>query len=359
MLVLPDHGSNPQYTYKAMDIRMPEQIVDLSANINPNGPPAVLKKIWKDLLEEIVTYPDPHSVALRRSIARKEEIEAEAILIGNGGAELIHLMGRWLSHSDVLIIHPTFSEYEKACQINDCTIHHFIIKENDWALDLNQLKASLPKMDAVFICNPTNPTGVLYSASKLEEIIMEAHNENCYVIVDEAFYDFPLKEVTVAPLVKKYTNLVVLRSMTKMFSIPGIRLGFLMAGETVVRELETYQVHWSVNGIAQKVGETLLEETDFIRHTQCMVKREREKLFAFFDQSKFDYSPSQTNFYLLRDPELNDQTELFRFLLENGIVSRHTYNFKGLDGRWLRFAVKGEKEHGKLIVALKEWKSRP
>ncbi|MGM0754042.1 MAG: threonine-phosphate decarboxylase CobD [Bacillota bacterium] len=358
-MVLPDHGSNPQYTYKAMDIRMPEQIVDLSANINPIGPPTVLKEIWKDLIDEIVTYPDPHSVALRKSIARKEGLEPEAILIGNGGAELIHQIGRWLSRSNVMIIHPTFSEYEKACQINDCTIHHFILKENDWDLDLNRLKVTLPKMDAVFICNPTNPTGVLYSASKLEEIIMEANNEQCYVIVDEAFYDFPLEEITVTPLVKKYTNLIVLRSMTKMFSIPGIRLGFLMAGETVVRELENYQVHWSVNGIAQKVGEILLEEKDFIRQTQYMVKKEREKLFAFFDESQFRYSPSQTNFYLLRDPWLNDQTELFRFLLENGIVSRHTHNFKGLDGRWLRFAVKGELDHGKLMDALTEWKSRP
>jgi threonine-phosphate decarboxylase len=359
LLKLPEHGSNPQYTYRAMDISMPDQIVDLSANINSSGPPDRLKKIWQDLLEEIVTYPDPHSVSLRRKIARKEGVLEEEILIGNGGAELIHLIGRWLAHSNVLIIHPTFSEYEKACRINDCTIYHLLLEENDWDLGSKKLAAYLSKVDAVFICNPTNPTGVLYSASKIKEIVKEAHKEHCYVIVDEAFYDFPLEEVTVAHLVKEYSNLLVLRSMTKMFSIPGIRLGFLMAGETVVKELGNYQVHWSVNGIAQKVGETLLEETDFVYHTKYMVKREREKLFAFFDQSRFDYSPSQTNFYLLKDPDLNDQTELFRFLLENGIVSRHTQNFKGLDGRWLRFAIKGKKEHEKLMDALTEWKSRP
>lgn len=338
-----------------MNIPQPEKIIDLSANINPLGPPPILKEKWSSYFEKIVDYPDPNGNRLKELISSKENLPKESILLGNGGAELITLVGRLFSGKSVLIVQPTFSEYEKACRANGCHVVYHQFNES-WELDMEALIEKLDKVDAVFLCNPNNPTGVCFSYESTRRIAEACNQKGVYLVIDEAFYDFPKNYQSLTPILNDFPTVIILRSMTKMFTIPGLRLGYLLASESIVKILSSFQPHWSVNALAMLVGEECLKDELFINQTIDYIGTEREKLFEFFTQEEFSFSPSETNFYILRDPQLDDQFPLFKFLLQHGVVPRHTMNFPGLEGKWLRFAIKSKSENDRLLELLKEWK---
>lgn len=348
----PSHGSNPQYLYKAMGLSLPDQFIDFSANINPLGPPHALKEKWNDFYSEITVYPDPNAIKLKGMIADREGISSDSILIGNGGADLITLVARMLAGKKILIVQPAFSEYEKACQANNCVIIYHQLEELGFELTLPDLSS----IDALFLCNPNNPTGVHFSAEMVRTIIEEAEKQHCFVVLDEAFYDFLLDYQSMIPYIDRFKNLIIIRSMTKMFAIPGIRLGYLAAAPHIIVELSSLQSHWSTNTIALLAGELCLQDEAFIKKTQDYIEDERKRLFAYFEGTDFEFSPSKINFYLLRDTNLNEQLKLFEFLLDNGIIPRHTFNFPGLEGNWLRFAIKNKAENDQLMEVLSQWR---
>jgi threonine-phosphate decarboxylase len=339
-----------------MGLSLPDQYIDFSANINPLGPPPALKEKWNDFYQEITVYPDPFAEKLTSRIAEGEQISTDSILIGNGGAELITLVARFLTGKKVLVIEPTFSEYEKACRANQCEIHYHQLKEPNFELNIDELRLSLSSADALFLCNPNNPTGIQYSVSTILSIIEECKKQNCFVILDEAFYDFLLDYHSFIPYINKFPNLIIIRSMTKMFAIPGLRLGYLAANPDIISQLSRMQPHWSINTIALLAGELCLQNKEFIKKTQVYIWEERKHLHTFFNQNNFEITPSQVNFYLLRDPFLKDQFSLFNFLLHKGIIPRHTFNFPGLEGNWLRFAIKSKQENSALMEVLLEWR---
>ncbi|MGJ7909779.1 threonine-phosphate decarboxylase CobD [Neobacillus sp. LXY-1] len=353
----PVHGSNPQYLYKAMGLPLPQEYVDFSANINPLGPPSVLKENWPHFYDKLMVYPDPNSLKLKTFISEKEKLPAESLLIGNGGSELIHLVSRWLTGKTVLIVQPTFSEYESACRANQCEIRYFSLTGPEFKWEMNKFRESLAGVDALFFCNPNNPTGIHYSQELVLEIIKVCNEEQCVVILDEAFYDFVVEYESMLPYIHHYPNLMILRSMTKMFSIPGLRLGYLTASAKVVRELLPLQPHWSVNTIALLAGEICLGDHDFILNTQEFIAMERNRLFDFFQHHRFLVTNSTVNFYLFKDPTVKNQYEMFEFLVKNAIIPRHTFNFPGLEGNWLRFAIKSREENTKLMEVLARWRT--
>ncbi|WP_026580708.1 threonine-phosphate decarboxylase CobD [Bacillus sp. J33] len=352
----PSHGSNPQYLYEAMNKQMPAERIDFSANINPLGPPRQIKDRWKSLFECITDYPDPNASFLKKRLAETEGVKETQILIGNGGAELISLIGRMLAGKRVLIIQPAFSEYEEACRVNGCTVVYHQLEPENWSLDMEALSLKLKDADALFFCNPNNPTGVFYPSVIVEELIKRCSVNNCLLVMDEAFYDFACDYRSIVPFIKSTSHVMVLRSMTKMFSIPGLRLGYLLANEILIEKAAALKPHWSVNALALKAGEWCLESEEHVQVTKKLIKQERDRLKIFFRQLDFAVSPSSVNFYLLKDPNLDSQLPLFQFLLEIGIIPRHTMNFPGLEGKWLRFAIKGPQENDRLMEAMQEWR---
>jgi threonine-phosphate decarboxylase len=355
-LIWPSHGSNPQYLYEAIGLTLPNQYIDFSANINPLGPPPALKEKWNDFYQEISVYPDPYATQFKAGIAKREQTSVDSILIGNGGAELITLITRMLAGKKVLIVQPTFSEYEKACRANKCEILYHQLEEPCFELNPADLALNLVDADAVFLCNPNNPTGIQYPTSTVLSIIEECERQNCFVILDEAFYDFLIDYDSFIPYINRFSNLIIIRSMTKMFAIPGIRLGYLVAQPAIIDVLSILQSHWSTNTIALLAGELCLQNESFIKVTQEFINHERKRLFVFFIKQKFVASASNVNFYLLQDAYMKNQYELFEFLLHKGIIPRHTFNFPGLKGRWLRFAIRSYEENNQLMEVLTEWR---
>lgn len=356
-LQLPAHGSNPDYLYQALNVEKPKKWLDFSVNVNPFGMPPSIESHWKDLVAKISDYPDPHSTQLKNRLAEKEAIAPENILIGNGAAELIFLLASHFREQDILIVDPAFSEYRTACKAYGCRVHSLtLIEDTEWTLTLESILPHLEGKAAVFLCNPNNPTGVRMNKNVLLSIVDAAYERNVTCIIDEAFYDFCLDPYSLVPYIAKYPNLVVLRSFTKMYAIAGIRLGWIAGNADLISQLHMLKPHWSVNAIAEQIGLLCLNEDEFVRNTAIKIARERLRLKAELEQLDFAVSNSETNYYLLKDKRTKDVRQLLTFLMANGIVARHTENFIGLDGIYLRAAVKTDKENDQLLSVLQSWR---
>jgi threonine-phosphate decarboxylase len=354
-LKLPSHGSNPQYIYEAMNLPFQEERIDFSANINPLGPPPILKENWDSMLHTITEYPDPAGTALKKKLSHQEGLQQNQILLGNGGAEIISLIGRILAGKNAVIVQPAFSEYEEACRVNGCQVHYHQLLADSWEWTDDGLSRKLQNADALFLCNPNNPTGVYYPKSIILHMLEECRRHQCLLIVDEAFYDFLPEYVPIAQYINDYPNLLIIRSMTKMFAIPGLRLGYLLADPAVIKRVAAFQPHWSTNAIALKAGEWCLDSETYKAETIILIEQEKHRLFQFYQERNLQVSPSLINFYLLKDSSINDQLPLLQYLVKRGIIPRHTVNFPGLEGSWLRFAIKGRSDNDQLMEAVDEW----
>lgn len=339
-----------------MGMVLPESYIDFSANINPLGPPPMLKNKWNSFFREIIVYPDPCAIRLKELISKKEQNSVDTLLIGNGGAELIALVARMLTGKKIVVVQPSFSEYEKTCQANNCEVVYHQLEEPAFELRIEDLIPKLMDADAIFLCHPNNPTGVQYSTSTILSLIEECEKHKCLIILDEAFYDFLIDYDSFIPYINRFSNLIIIRSMTKMFAIPGIRLGYLAAQPSIIAKLSRLQSHWSTNVIALLSGELCIQNESFIKQSQDYICQERKKLIHFLKQQDFVVSPTKVNFYLLQDPHESNQIELFEFLLKRGIIPRHTFNFPGLEGKWLRFAIKSSRENLQLMEVLNDWR---
>ncbi|MFS0644981.1 threonine-phosphate decarboxylase CobD [Siminovitchia sp. 179-K 8D1 HS] len=353
----PLHGSNPKYIYESLHLSSPGHVLDFSVNLNPFGPPPSIKEHWESWLDHIADYPDPKGERLVELIAEKERVQKESILLGNGGAELFTLLGQLLAEKRVVIVQPTFTEYEKICRAHGCHVSFFQLEEGDgWKLHTDLLLEKIKNADALFVCHPNNPTGTAYPESVLLEILAACQTHDCFFIVDEAFADFLDENRTLASYIKHNAHLIIVRSVTKMYAIAGLRLGFLLASPQVVARLRSFQPYWAVNALALLAGEHCLQEEGYAGQTRQWIGRERQRIFESLWSAGYILSASKVNFYLLKDPSLDDQFPLFIFLLKKGIVPRHTMNYPGLEGRWLRFGVRQAKENDILLEALWQWK---
>jgi len=355
-LNLPSHGSNPEKLYKAYSLQPAEQIIDFSVNLNPLGTLPTIEKEWASWFSLIEDYPDPTGERLIEAIALNEKLSSQHVLLGNGGAQIIALIANYLAGKRVGIIQPTFVEYEDMCTAYGCQIEHIILEHGENGDNLTSVFSKIENLDALFLCHPNNPTGLVYPKEEIKSLIDQCEREKCYLIIDEAFYHFIDGFPTASKFVKKHKYLIVIRSLTKMYSIAGLRLGYALASKRVIEAMQARQAHWSINALAIEAGLLCLEARSFTKDTQIFVANERKRVFDKLKQAGYLMSKSEVNYYLLRDDRLDNQEALIRFLLKKGIVARHTENFRGLDGRWLRLAVKRERENDKLIEALEEWK---
>ena len=172
-----------------------------------------------------------------------------------------------------------------------------------WEIELEKLRPLLQQNDAVFLCTPNNPTGISFPQEVVYELVRECKKENCILVIDEAFYDFTDDAFTYASLVTTNHHVVILRSLTKIFAIPGLRLGYLLADEALVQQLKTYKPHWSVNAIALAAGQLCIDEDAYIEQTRAYIREQKQRLFIFFEENGFEVSNSSINFYLLKDRE--------------------------------------------------------
>lgn len=354
----PSHGADPYKLYQMQGKEPKETITDFSVNTNPYGAPPGLKSHLENHLSLIHEYPDLDQQRLRGRIAENQALLPENVLVGNGASELIHLCARLWQGKRIGIIHPTFSEYQKACEAYDCEVVELYVSERrNFDLFLPDILPHLQRMDVLMLCHPNNPTGRTYQPDVLYELLKLCEFNGVQVMIDEAFYDFVSGEPFFSPDLFEFPNVLLLRSLTKMYSIPGLRLGYLLAGAAVIEKLSRLQPAWSVNALAEEAGFYCLSQEGFARQTAAAVSR--EKAILFLELKKLGFSPlsTDTNFFLMKDPFHSQANEMVRFLLQEGMAVRHTNNFASLNGTFVRVAVKQRKENEQLLRALDKWRS--
>lgn len=341
---------NIDFTHGGDVYKYKKNLIDFSSNINPLGLSKSLKNILIRNIENIQKYPDTETTKLRKEIAKFWRIDKENVLCGNGSVDLIYLIVQCLKPEKVLIPSPTFSEYERAAKITGSKIE-FLNLEEDKGFSLNTEFED--EKDLIFLGNPNNPTGNLLIKDKRE---IEKIKCRC-IVIDETFIDF-LEEQNNLTFIReaaKGKNIIVLRSFTKFFAIPGLRIGYLVANKEVVNNLKKYQIPWCVNSFAQSISLKHLYQKNYINNTLLLIKKERD--FLFQEISKIPGLkpyPSVTNFLLIKIENENvNSTYLKEKLVKYGILIRDCSNFRNLGERFIRLSVRRHSENVKLINLLK------
>ena len=242
-----------------------EDIVKFGANVNPLGLSASVKKEIAENIDLFSSYPDRDYVSLRNTISEYCRIPAEFILPGNGSSELISLLIQERAPKHTLILGPTYSEYSRELSFSGSTQEYYHLQEErNFTLDVDDLCKILEKgYDFLIICNPNNPTGILTERERILRILDRAEKTKTFVLVDECFLEICKneKEYTVKPFIEKYEHLIILKSFTKLYAIPGVRLGYILAGsEEVIERVNRAGQAWSVSHIAQCAGVAALAD---------------------------------------------------------------------------------------------------
>lgn len=330
------------------------QIIDFSSNVTPVGIPPSIRKFLKKNLSDVENYPDSSSSALISSLKQFTGLGKKNLLVGNGAIEIIYnFCFSFLSNkTKVLIPVPTFQEYETASSLNNSKILFF--KTLDLSENIDSFVSKIPKNGCVFICNPNNPTGKLLSKNHIISIVKKAKKLSTIVFVDECFIELvPESNESVISYVKKFDNLFVLRSLTKSFGIPGIRIGYAAASKSMIEILQKIKIPWSVNTIAQDVGLVALKNKKHLIESNKIIKNEyqflKNKIANFRGVTCYD---SFTNFILIKTK--CDSTKLQQKLLKHKILVRDCKNFHGLNNHYIRIAVKSHKDNLKLVNALEK-----
>ncbi len=351
---LPEHGANPHQVYAKLGIDMPSRVLDFSENVNPAGPPQAVRAMWLSLLAEIEAYPDPVGEPFLSAVANFHGVAKSSVFAGNGAAELLALVAERYRGKRAIVVHPTFSEYEATLIAKQVEVVRVVAVEKDgFKLPLSEVKQAMTSATVLYLCTPNNPTGIMPERADLDDIIRYGAEVGCDIVLDEAFIDFVDETLSFISAITEHPHVIVVRSMTKMYSIPGIRLGYVVASPPVIAEIKGKAPHWNVNGMAARIGAVCLPEESFRQQAIQHSNRQREQLTGFLVANGCTVTDSVTNFVSFKIGR--DTNKLYRDLLVRGIVLRHSENFHGMDGRWFRIGMKNETEMAVLTEELNRW----
>lgn len=335
------------------------EILDFSANINPLGLSETIRQALHNSLESIIHYPDAQGHALKQGISQHYQVAENSITMGNGAVELMYILCHIIKPTKVLVTAPTFSEYESAAKASGAGIEYlYLHPENNFVIDIQEMSKQLATVDIAFICNPNNPTGTLLTHSQIEEVLRVAKQHNTYVVVDESFMDFLITDQTYTcrQLLPKYSNLIILHSLTKFYAIPGLRLGFSLTNPQLTKLLHLGKDPWNVNTLAQSAGVAALQDHSY----QLQGKEFLEKVKIDFYESLqtipgfHPYLPS-VNFILVNIKNTGlTSTELVNTMASHNILIRDCSNYPGLSSEYIRVAVKRPEQNILLINTLKK-----
>lgn len=354
--MLPNHGANPQLLFEQLKIPMPSRVIDFSENVNVAGVPATIRQQWSSYLSLIEKYPHPKGEPFLSAIAEHYQMQQWHFFIGNGAAEIFTLLANLWSKQRVIIVNPTFSEYEATLTAQQAEIVHLIVKDvTTWELPMQQLRKQMTRARALYLCTPNNPTGVLPPREQLAELIAVGQENRCYVVLDEAFIDWVDEKHSFMKAVEHNPYVIVTRSMTKMYSLAGIRLGYAVASKKIVKQLNELASHWHVNALAATIGVECLQQNEYRLASISHAQRQREKFEKFLQKIGCVTTNSCTNYCCFKLPDPTKSMDFYLDMLLKGLVIRHTENYRGLDGQWFRIGMKTEAEMACLEQEMVAW----
>lgn len=328
--------------------------LDFSANTNPLGTPPAVRQAVIDAAELLNQYPDPYCRALVAALADFEQVPEAWILCGCGAAELIFSFCAAVKPRRALELAPTFSEYATALEAMGSAVDRYPLESvNDFSLTAEFFSfLAAGQWDALFLCNPNNPTGQTIPHPLLEEILGLCRKKHIRLFVDECFLDLTDggRDLSLKPFLRDHPELFLLKAFTKSYGMAGLRLGYCLSADSdLLRAMGRTVQPWNVSLPAQAAGVAALGEREFLRRTRAVIHEERAWLRERLTGLGLQVFPSQANYLLVRG-----RPDLCEKLLEQGILARSCANYHGLGPEYLRLAVKRHEENETLIAALRD-----
>ncbi|MES1160626.1 MAG: aminotransferase class I/II-fold pyridoxal phosphate-dependent enzyme [Bacteroidota bacterium] len=366
------HGDNG-YLYQQ------ELLADFSSNVWYGGEPAGLKEHIFQRWELVNKYPEVLAESLTLSISRHHGLDPENVLVNNGTTESIYLIAQAFKGRSSTLVFPSFAEYEDACRMFDHSLQFLSWQEleayaevlasgersrpgiRDGAADRGRPEArndaDSPRWldtDLLWIGNPNNPTGAVLPAL---EALVRRHPQIIFII-DEAFIEFTDSIASSIGLISELPNLVILRSLTKAFAIPGLRLGYIAAAREVISRLRAFKLPWSVNALALEAGNFIFDQYSNIKLPLASLLQDKADFSRRIQETGIKVHASHTHFFLC-ETNHGETTTLQHFLLNrHRLLIRNAGNFRGLGLRHFRVATLTRDKNQLLINALKEWKEQ-
>lgn len=353
------HGGNVYEVAAALGC-LPQEILDFSASINPLGPPPGVHRAMIEAFPLLQHYPDIHNRALTEAIAAHHGLDPAWVVAGNGSTELIYWLPRALGIRKALVILPTFSEYPKAFQQHGLELDRLVTTAADHfqpTVEALERAVGESSPQAVLFTHPGSPSGTLLSPAVRGWLLEESLKGRFMALVDEVFVDFCEEESLKGFLVDS-DRLVLIRSMTKFYGLPGLRLGYLLTSPSLAGRLRECLPPWSLNTLAQAAGPHCFREKGYRKETLELIGRERARMAAFLESLRgFRVFPGRANYLLVEladglPPAGRLQQDL---LVSDRLLVRDCSSFEGLSERYVRVAVRLPEENQRLLRAVERW----
>ena len=334
----------------------PSEIIDMSSNVNPLGPPPGLVNFLKENLNVITALPQVDANLVVHSFADRYGLDPATVLAGNGSTQSIYALPLALKTKKAMILGPTYADYADACRMHSVRFDYFIAQESQgFKADINLIKKQVTGFDTVFICNPNNPTGAFYTAVEIESLCRDF--PDIYFVIDESYLPFVTSGDHESMIGRSLPNVIILNSMSKIFRISGLRIGFTIASKNVIEALTRYSLPWSVNALAQLAVRYLMkhraEVNAFIDRTHELVETEKRRFAEKLENAAgIKLFASTTSFILAKLAHPHTADAICQALLQERILIRNCSNFKGLSNRFIRISLKNRATNLRLMEKL-------
>lgn len=353
------HGSDVEVIAKQYDMNK-ESIIQYASNVNPLGISPMARQALLDNVDVIKDYPERDYEELRTRIGNYCKVDARQVVLGNGTSELIRLTMSTLSPAKTLIVGPTYSEYEKAAKLAGSEVETYMLKNlDDFEMDVDMfLKALNDSVELLVICNPNNPTGQALTREQMDTILTRCLELDIFVMVDETYVEF-VKDINLISsvlLTKKFDNLIVLRSVSKFFAAPGLRLGYAITNnDDFLEETSNGKIPWNINSFAT-VASVMFEDDHYINLTKSLIQTERNLIFSALSSRKSIkvFQPS-ANFVLIKLlKEGQTASEVFEYCLKKGFMIRDCTDYAGLGEQYVRFCFMKPEQNDNMVNTILE-----
>jgi threonine-phosphate decarboxylase len=333
-----------------------EGLLDFSANINPEGPPGAVIPTLRESLNDssiLTSYPDIDESVLKSAIAHYTKVNLENIAVANGFVSLLDAALNVFPIRRCLLPVPAFVEYRRTlarARVEVSTLA--VTPESGFLYDMDAMLHG--DHDAVLLANPQNPSGVLCNRENLLEFAAKALEQKIYILLDEAFIDF-CSEASLTGEIERLPNLIVFRSVTKFFGMPGLRVSYAISNAQTVQNLENALAPWSITSLASLAACTALADEEYANRTRTLNQERRELLKNELELLRLSTASSAANFLLFRLPLPASAVSLWeRMILDHQIVLRHCANYEFLPDGYFRAAVRNMEDNARLVTALRE-----
>lgn len=353
------HGSDIEVIAKKYN-RNPAEIIPFGSNVNPLGISPLAREALMEQIDAICAYPERDYATLKKNIASYCQVEPEALVLGNGTSELIRLAMNKLQPKKTMIIGPTYSEYAIAAKMAGSETETYMLSHlDDFEFDatrfLNILDGSY---DLLVLCNPNNPTSKCIKKPQLEEVLEQCKDYNIQVLIDETYIEFVqnMEQITAVPLTSEFDNIIVLRSVSKFFAAPGLRLGYAVTKNgNFLREASNDAAPWNINAYAT-VASVMFSDEHYMNLTKSLIQSERNLIYSALSARKtIQLFKPEANFILIKLlKEDITASDVFEHCIKKGLLIRDCTDYEGLGDKYIRFCFLKPEQNDAVVSAILE-----